>query len=358
MPKRARSPSPGPLALSKRLKASKSPEPILVATASQAPGSPQKAKKLKLLETYALTSPFPSYPHPTPVECTAVHDLLASHHNAYPSYSAQNGQGGGKNSAETCGATPDVLDSLVGTILSQNTSNANSSRAKHSLDTAFGLNPSPSAAGGEEELESARERGWAALANAPRADVVEAIKHGGLANKKAKVIQDALASVHAKHGVYSLKHLARPSSPEAEPLTDAQIMAELTSYSGVGPKTASCVLLFCLGRDSFAVDTHVFRLTKMLGWVPPKADRVTAQAHMEVTVPRELKYALHVLFIMHGRACGGCKSNGKGKEGCVLRSYMRERGLKTEEDVDEDGLKEMKLKEEVDEDVVKEEAEC
>jgi len=28
-------------------------------------------------------------------------------------------------------------------------------------------------------------------------------------------------------------------------------------FDGVGPKTASCVLLFCLRRDSFAVDTHV-----------------------------------------------------------------------------------------------------
>lgn len=356
MPKRVRSPSPGPILQPKRLKSSPSPEPILAGIPSKIlQESPQKAKKIKLLATYALTSPFPSYPHPTAAECNAVNDLLASHHNAHPTYSAERGKG--KNSAETCGATPDVLDSLVGTILSQNTSNANSSRAKSSLDAAFGLNPV--AIADEDALEKAREKGWATLANASRADVVEAIKHGGLANKKAKVIQDVLASVHAKHGVYSLQHLARPSSasPDAEPLTDAEIMAELTSYSGVGPKTASCVLLFCLGRDSFAVDTHVFRLTKMLGWVPTKADRVTAQAHLEVMVPRELKYALHVLFIMHGRACGGCKSNGNGKEGCVLRKYMREKGAKVEEDVnEEDGMLEMKLKEEVkeEEDIKKE----
>lgn len=36
---------------------------------------------------------------------------------------------------------------------------------------------------------------------------------------------------------------------------------------------ASCVLLFCLARDSFAVDTHVFRLSQQLGWVPAKATR-------------------------------------------------------------------------------------
>lgn len=32
-------------------------------------------------------------------------------------------------------------------------------------------------------------------------------------------------------------------------------MEELCSFDLVGVKTASCVLLFCLGRDSFAVDT-------------------------------------------------------------------------------------------------------
>ncbi|KAF7978211.1 hypothetical protein HWV62_1196 [Athelia sp. TMB] len=354
LPKLKRSKPTSDRSSSKRLDASQLPESVLAIAVAASPESPQKSKKLKLLATYASSSPFPTYAHPTSSECKAVHDLLASHHNAHPAYSAA--KKGGKNSAETCGHTPDVLDALVGTILSQNTSNANSSAAKRTLDATFGLNPSPSAVGGgEEELEKAREKGWASLANAPRADVVEAIKHGGLANKKAKVIQDVLASVHAKHGVYSLQHLATPSTSSdgtVEPLSDAQIMEELVSYSGVGPKTASCVLLFCLGRDSFAVDTHVFRLTKMLGWVPAKADRVTTQAHLEVMVPRELKYALHVLFIMHGRACAGCKSNGKGK--CVLRVYMRDGGLKMEEEETSD----MKLKEEADNEDIKEEAEA
>lgn len=84
-------------------------------------------------------------------------------------------------------------------------------------------------------------------------------------------------------------------------MSDDEAMKELESFPGVGPKSpfssspslptsprvsrigpdyptftlpaASCVLLFCLERDSFAVDTHVFRLSKSLGWVPPKANR-------------------------------------------------------------------------------------
>lgn len=40
-------------------------------------------------------------------------------------------------------------------------------------------------------------------------------------------------------------------------MTDAEVMKELVSFDGVGPKTASCVMLFNLSRDSFAVDTLV-----------------------------------------------------------------------------------------------------
>ena len=202
-----------------------------------------------------------------------------------------------------------MIDSLIGTVLSQNTNSRNSSGAKRSLDEAFGKN------------------NFAAIAEASRADVVEAIKHGGLANKKAKTIQDVLKAIKVKHGDYSLQHLT------SKDLADDEIMAELVSYDGVGPKTASCVLLFCLGRDSFAVDTHVYRLSKLLGWVPQKADRVLAQAHLDLRVPDELKYGLHVLLIQHGRACSGCKKAGKGN--CVLKGYLKERkGLKDEEEVE------------------------
>ena len=134
-------------------------------------------------------------------------------------------------------------------------------------------------------------------------------------------------------------------------MTDEQAMKELESFKGVGPKSkssrpafqsilvcrprprklivlfhlallaASCVLLFCLARDSFAVDTHVFRLSQQLNWVPAKAtrsvvvpvcvaalraldaDRVldvyrqTTYEHLDVRIPAELRYPLHVLLI-------------------------------------------------------------
>lgn len=225
------------------------------------------------------------------------------------------------DSARTCGSVPNVLESLIGTILSQNTSSRNSTAAKRGLDTAFGRN------------------NFAAIADAKTADVVEAIKTGGLANKKAGVIQKILAEVHRRHGAYSLQHLAgadvkgKGKAAGGAPASDEAAMQELVSYDGVGPKTASCVLLFCLGRSSFPVDTHVFRLSRLLGWVPQKADRVTAQAHLDLTIPDDLKYDLHVLMVGHGRRCKGCKGTGGGKGApCVLKTWLREKkGAKEEE---------------------------
>jgi endonuclease III len=104
----------------------------------------------------------------------------------------------------------------------------------------------------------------------------------------------------------SLEHL--------RPLGDAEIKAALMQYPGVGPKTASCVLLFCLGRDSFAVDTHVFRIAKQLGWVPPKATREQTHTHLDARVPKHLQYALHVLLIRHGKSCYRCAAQGRPQQ--------------------------------------------
>ena len=264
--------------------------------------STHKAKKLKLHSTFTAQSPFPNFDRPTPSEAMKVHDLLSKAHRPHdpirelplPS----------TNSAQTCGSVPNVIEALIGTILSQNTSGKNSSRAKASLDDAFGKN------------------NFSAIAAAPHADVVNSIRSGGLANKKAATIRNILTSVKERHGAYSLQHLA--AVQDGQRMTDDEIMKELISYDGVGPKTASCVLLFCLGRDSFAVDTHVFRLSKLLGWVPAKADRILAQAHLDLRIPADLKYGLHVLMIDHGRACKGCKNAGS-REGCILKTYLRER---------------------------------
>ncbi|GAA6059948.1 hypothetical protein JCM10212_003088 [Sporobolomyces blumeae] len=275
------------------------------------------AKKKLALYSASLRSgtPFPHWPHPTPLEAQRVCDALASVHG-YPQRPKtlvdRPGQGAG------CGENPDVLDALVRTILSQNTTSKNSTRAKLSMDERYGrANYRQVLDEGDDALE-------------------DAIRCGGLAKQKAKSIMGVLRRLDDKNraegkpdGELSLDFLHK--------LSDEDAMRELISYDLVGIKTASCVLLFCLGRSSFAVDTHVHRLTQALGWLPPngsvhivspdesdpKHPKFTQQTkttqppsrdqtfyHLDAKLPDELKYPLHSLLVRHGRGCVKCAANG------------------------------------------------
>ena len=198
------------------------------------------------------------------------------------------------------------------TILSQNTSDANSTRAKKSMDKVYG---------GSDR--------WDAIVAGGQAKLQEAIKCGGLSAVKSKVIISILKQSHEKYGKYSLDHLHEASSEDA--------MREMISFQGVGPKTASCVLLFCLQRESFAVDTHVWRITGLLGWRPKSASRDETYAHLDVMVPDEDKYGLHILLVTHGKRCEECKAGGKNLGACELRKAFRERKIKGEAGLDVKG---------------------
>ena len=94
-------------------------------------------------------------------------------------------------------------------------------------------------------------------------------------------------------------------------LDDEAVKKELCRFKGVGPKTAACVLLFCLRRADFPVDTHVWRITKKLGWVPESASRTQAYEHLNRRIPDDVKLSLHVLLVEHGKCCQKCAKNGK-----------------------------------------------
>ncbi|SPO04406.1 uncharacterized protein DNG_07091 [Cephalotrichum gorgonifer] len=255
-----------------------------------------QAKKLKTYTRHAAGSPFPEFPHPTPEEARLAHRILTSLHGAHvrpQEITAPTSRAG-------CGDSPSVLDSLVRTILSQNTSDANSTRAKQSMDAVYG---------GSDN--------WEAIAAGGTAKLERAIKCGGLSVTKSKAIMGVLSAAKDRYGCYSLDHLFEASNDDA--------MRELIGFQGVGAKTASCVLLFCLRRETFAVDTHVWRITGLLGWRPKKATRDETHAHLEVKIPDEEKYGLHLLLVKHGRVCPECKAGGKNLGNCELRKAFKEK---------------------------------
>ena len=185
----------------------------------------------------------------------------------------------------------DPFDSLVRTVLSQNTTDVNSHRAFGELKRRF-----PTAAD---------------LAKADLGEIEDSIRVGGLYQKKAVVIRE----------------LAGKFSGEAidlERMGDSEARDFLKSLEGVGSKTASCVLLFALGRDVLPVDTHVFRLTRRIGLLGGGTSIDRADEELESFVPAGLRYDLHLNLIMHGRRV--CRPKNPRCGDCVLLDLCRHGG--------------------------------
>lgn len=75
---------------------------------------------------------------------------------------------------------------------------------------------------------------------------------------------------------------------------------ELQALPGVGRKTANVVLNTAFGKETFAVDTHVFRVCNRTGLAPGKnPDQV--EAKLEKVVPQPFRGDAHHWLILHGR---------------------------------------------------------
>ena len=75
---------------------------------------------------------------------------------------------------------------------------------------------------------------------------------------------------------------------------------ELQALPGVGRKTANVVLNTAFGEETFAVDTHVFRVCNRTGLAPGKTvDEV--EARLEKIVPQPFRRDAHHWLILHGR---------------------------------------------------------
>lgn len=186
-----------------------------------------------------------------------------------------------------------VIDEVVATVLSQHTSDRNSERAFAQLKALFPA--------------------WEQVLAAPAGQVADAIRCGGIADQKARRIQQILAAIREREGRIDLSRL--------NDLADAAVEEYLTSLPGVGPKTAACVLVFSMGRDAFPVDTHVLRVATRLGWIPPRTTAEKAYRLLSAAIPPGLRYDLHLALIAHGRAV--CKAQRPRCEACVLRDLCR-----------------------------------
>lgn len=183
------------------------------------------------------------------------------------------------------------------TVLSQHTSDTNRDRAYADLRRRFPA--------------------WDEVANAPLPALARAIHRGGLGPTKAVRIRAMLRGIRDSGVALDDRAFTK--------MEDQELWDTLLALPGVGPKTAACVLLFSLDRPYFPVDTHVHRVAKRLGLVPPRADAVATQAEFQASVPDDDMYLLHINLIRHGRAV--CVAQRPRCSECVLRDLCPRVGV-------------------------------
>ena len=74
----------------------------------------------------------------------------------------------------------------------------------------------------------------------------------------------------------------------------------LTTLPGVGRKTANVVMNTAFGEETFAVDTHIFRVANRTGLAPGKTV-LAVEKGLEKRVPRPFRRDAHHWLILHGR---------------------------------------------------------
>ena len=313
-------------------------------------------------DTYGLMegeTPFPRWKHPTAEECQEVHDiLLKKHPDCHPQPQTIPPP---SEFVAGCGEVRSILDALVRTRLSASTTGRNSNAAYQGMVKRYGLIKSGVGKGSCD---------YNAVRKAPVQDLFYAIKNGGLAVSKSADIKALLDIVYEDNQERRKQLLAAKGNSAKGPKgadieNEEQKAAEIKlaedenlsldhfytlptydaiykfmTFPGIGVKTAACVAMFCMQRPCFAVDTHVFRLSKWLGWVPPpeekikgekNVDRDTTFSHLEVRMPDHLKYMLHQLFLKHGKTCQRCRgATGETSEGwedgCVIDHLVERTG--------------------------------
>lgn len=143
-----------------------------------------------------------------------------------------------------------------------------------------------------------------AMANANLAEIEEKIRRIGLYRNKARSIQALSKSLLEDYGGEV------PSS-----------MSDLTALAGVGRKTANVVRSVWFDIPSFAVDTHVERISKRLSLAKVGDSVEQVEEKLKRKIKKERWNRAHHLFIFFGRY--RCTARNPQCEGCAFASFCK-----------------------------------
>ncbi|MHA1263660.1 MAG: endonuclease III domain-containing protein [Candidatus Helarchaeota archaeon] len=166
------------------------------------------------------------------------------------------------------------FETLVQTILSQNTTDRTSFQAFKNLRKKFG------------KIEPER------IVKASQEEIQEEIRLAGLHRQKSKrIIEVAQIILNEWDSDFSFIYEA--------PLDIAR--NRLIRLPGIGKKTADILLNFIAHRPILPVDTHITRISKRIGLVRPNAKYDEIREAIEIIIPEEQIFTIHISLIHFGR---------------------------------------------------------
>jgi len=183
------------------------------------------------------------------------------------------------------------FETLIVTVISQNTSDRNTSRAFENLSKKFPITPE-------------------ALSKAPIPEIEEALRVAGLYRNKARTIKKLAKIIMEKFGG-SLKFIHELPFEEAR--------KKLLELPGVGRKTADVLLLFRAKKPTIPIDTHINRVSKRLGFVDQNADYEEIRSRLEALYNSKDYFSVHILLILLGRKY--CKARNPKCMECPVNKF-------------------------------------
>ena len=146
-------------------------------------------------------------------------------------------------------------------------------------------------------------------ANASLPELESDLHSIGLYRNKAKNIKAMAVALQARfNGVVPASHDA------------------LISLPGVGRKTANVVMAEGFGYPAIAVDTHVERISKRLGFAKPEDTVLTVEKKLMKTIPKNRWIKTHHQMIFFGRY--HCKAMSPHCKECLLVDICKEKNKK------------------------------
>lgn len=178
---------------------------------------------------------------------------------------------------------PDPFHVLIATILSQRTRDDNTRRASDNLFRKY------------DSIE--------ALADADPDEVAKLVKPAGFPKQKAKAIVKCCQKLRDEY--------------DCEIPSDTD---ELLKLPMVGRKTAACVRSYAMDIPSVCVDTHVHRISNLMGLVNAKSPEETEFALMDIT-PKKRWNDINRYLVRHGQVV--CLPNHPHCERCSVKKKCR-----------------------------------